>query len=454
MHVALRRCFSSAAAPRAAIDVHTHVYLPRYLKVLRERTAVPRVFTHGDEDRLVILPGEDDEASTSAGRPIGTEYSDPKRKIAFMDTHNIAVSVLSLANPWLEFTSGAAAATLASSLNADLQEQCEKSNGRFYGFGVLPSDDADASCLELERLAQMDKMRGVIVSAKGLDDPRNLPVYQVAEKLGMVLFVHPHNGVGNEFYGGFGHALFLALGFPFETTVAVRPPLYVVFVCAWLSVCVCMCVCMVVCASLCVHGCVCVQVARLVCSGMLDQVPDLKLLVSHTGGTLPFLAGRLDSCVAGDEHLAGVLKHAPSHYLKARPPSITLLPCPLPSAPLSPFAPPPLPLPVYLVFVMPPCSPSPPCCPVRQKFYYDAISYHEPTLLCASSFVGPENLMFGTDHPFFPPPRALVPPGGSLDTVLWKSTTSNANLIGSQAPEIAAKIFNGNAQRLLNIKLP
>ena len=38
---------------------------------------------------------------------------------------------------------------------------------------------------------------------------------------------------------------------------------------------------------------------------MLDKVPNLKLIVSHTGGTLPFLAGRLDSCVSGDEHLAG-----------------------------------------------------------------------------------------------------------------------------------------------------
>ena len=52
---------------------------------------------------------------------------------------------------------------------------------------------------------------------------------------------------------------------------------------------------------------------------MLDKVPNLKLIVSHTGGTLPFLAGRLDSCVSGDEHLAGKLKHKPSHYLKVTP---------------------------------------------------------------------------------------------------------------------------------------
>jgi aminocarboxymuconate-semialdehyde decarboxylase len=215
-----RRLFSTAAS--GAVDVHTHVYLPRYLKMLRKRETVPRIFTSGGQDRLIILPGEDEDLSTSAGRPIGTEYSDPKRKIAFMDMHGIGVSVLSLANPWLEFLAGKEASDLATGLNADLQEQCEKSDGRFYGFGVLPSDDVDASCRELERLAKMDRMRGIIVSARGLDDARLLPVYKTAEALGMVLFVHPHSGVGTEHFAGFGHALFLALGFPFETTTAVR----------------------------------------------------------------------------------------------------------------------------------------------------------------------------------------------------------------------------------------
>jgi hypothetical protein len=51
---------------------------------------------------------------------------------------------------------------------------------------------------------------------------------------------------------------------------------------------------------------------------MLDEFPNLKLLLAHTGGTLPFLAGRLDSCVSGDPHMQGRLKHLPSHYLKVR----------------------------------------------------------------------------------------------------------------------------------------
>lgn len=302
-----------------SVDVHTHVYLPRYMQMMRERKEVPRVATIGGEDRLIILPDEDEDGSTAAGRPIGGEYFDTARKLAYMDTHNIGVSVLSLANPWLDFLHASEAADAAKVMNDDMQEQCDKSNGRFYGFGVIPSAaDVDESCKELERIAEMDRMRGIILSThglgEGLDDPRLLPVFQTIEKLGLTIFLHPHYGVGVEHFGGYGHALYLALGFTFETTTAV---------------------------------------SRLILCGLMDKVPDLKLLLAHTGGTLPFLAGRLDSCYQHDLMLRGTLKHNPSDYLK--------------------------------------------------RMYYDSISYHYPTLSCAEQMVGSDRLMFGTDHPFFPP---------------------------------------------------
>ena len=76
-----------------------------------------------------------------------------------------------------------------------------------------------------------------------------------------MIFLHPHYGLCNEQYHDTGHALFLALGFPFETTAAV---------------------------------------SRLIVTGVLDEIPKLKILVAHAGAALPSLIGRLDSCVAHD----------------------------------------------------------------------------------------------------------------------------------------------------------
>jgi aminocarboxymuconate-semialdehyde decarboxylase len=69
----------------AVVDVHTHVYLPRYMEYLRRRTQVPRVVPSNDSERLIILPGEDLDGSTQGGRPIGPEYYDPLIKLKFMD---------------------------------------------------------------------------------------------------------------------------------------------------------------------------------------------------------------------------------------------------------------------------------------------------------------------------------------------------------------------------------
>jgi aminocarboxymuconate-semialdehyde decarboxylase len=55
------------------VDVHTHVYLPRYASVLRSRTSVPRILSRSTpegktEERLVILDHE-----PSGGRPVGAQ---------------------------------------------------------------------------------------------------------------------------------------------------------------------------------------------------------------------------------------------------------------------------------------------------------------------------------------------------------------------------------------------
>ena len=58
------------------VDIHTHIYLPRYATLLRSRASVPfiRSRTTPDgktDDRLLILDHE-----PSGGRPVGPQYWD------------------------------------------------------------------------------------------------------------------------------------------------------------------------------------------------------------------------------------------------------------------------------------------------------------------------------------------------------------------------------------------
>lgn len=256
---------------RMSIDVHTHMYTPKYMDILKKRTEIPRVITVGGEDRLVILPGEDKEITTSTGRPIGQEYWNVDVKLQFMEKHRIAKSVISLANPWLDFLTGDAAASVAAELNDELQAICEHSKGKLFGFATLPVRNPAAAVAEVRRLKKLSCIRGVILgtpgAGDGLDHANMRDVLEAIADEGYMVFLHPHYGVGNEHFADTGHALFLALGFPFETTVAV---------------------------------------SRLIVSGTLDKIPNLKLLVAHSGAALPGLIGRLDSCVAHDHGMSTV----------------------------------------------------------------------------------------------------------------------------------------------------
>jgi aminocarboxymuconate-semialdehyde decarboxylase len=340
------------------------MYTPKYMKILTSRAVIPKVTIHDGIHRLIILPNEDKEETTSAGRVIGKEYWDVAAKLRFMDNHQISKSIISLANPWLDFLSGNEATAVAQELNDELQSICEQSNGRLKGFASLPMRNPTAAVKEVERLKSLSCIKGVILgtsgAGNGLDHENVREVLQAIAQHGYTIFLHPHYGVGNEHYHNTGHVLALALGFPFETTVAV---------------------------------------SRLIVTGTLDKIPNLKILVAHAGAALPSLIGRIDSCLEHDSVIAKTLEKKPSEYFK--------------------------------------------------QLYFDAIAYDHRALEALISFVGSDRIVFGTDHPFFPPPNV------AKDKVIdaqWLSTNKVYSAInGCQDVSARSMILSKNAENIFQL---
>ncbi|KZT29337.1 amidohydrolase 2 [Neolentinus lepideus HHB14362 ss-1] len=373
------------AARKLLIDVHTHVYLPRYASVLRSRPTAPRILSRptpngsGTEERLVILENE-----PSGGRPVGPQYWDRDEKLSFMDKHGIDISIVSTANPWLDFLSPAEAPSIAESLNADLESYCStapsfSSLSRLYGFGLLPllpSVPASVLLRIIDQIASLPHLKGVIMGTrglgKGLDDEALEPVWEALAREGLVVFLHPHYGIPSSEWGERenGHVLPLALGFPFETTIATT---------------------------------------RLILSGVLDRHPALRLLLAHSGGALPQLSSRLASCIDHDPLVAARLRHDARWYLG--------------------------------------------------RLWFDAVAYGREELAFVAECVGRADsydkshqralgaarLLFGTDHPFFPPLQ---------DTETWHSVTENLEAIAGVegwSEEERENVRGGNAARLFGL---
>ncbi|KAI5478184.1 hypothetical protein MNV49_005351 [Pseudohyphozyma bogoriensis] len=378
--------------------------LKSYVDMLRKRTEIPIVKkdVHGQE-RVILLQTEIDHGN--AGRPIGPQYWDRAEKIKFMDTHGIDVSqIISLANPWLDFLTPEEAIASAYALNADLQEYCAtytpeeaaKSTSfsaltekRLFGFGSLPlvpGIEVSEIVKSIKQIKSLSYLRGVVMGTKGvgkgLDDPAMEPVYEAIAEAGLVVFVHPHYGIDNAFGDrDNGHVLALALGFPFETSIAI---------------------------------------ARLILAGVYDRHPTLKLMLAHSAGALPALSSRLSSCVVHDPAVKDRLKHDFRYYLGLLYyDAVTYGPEEL--------------------ALVERC--------VSRADQYEGKSENRGVVAPADLYPGADKIMFGTDHPFFPPlegePR-------------WKSVDENLEAIAGVpgwGDEERAKVMGGNAVRVFGLEV-
>jgi predicted TIM-barrel fold metal-dependent hydrolase len=373
---------TSSTSP--VVDIHTHMYPPRYVQILESRTSIPliRKFPGAKDPRYIILPAEaeslekmtGDEKSHLPGRPVTSHYSSLKQKVHFMDTHKIDVSVISLANPWLDFVASEEAGDTAKVVNEEFSSMCAEYPGRLYFFATLPlTAPPEVLLASIEHVKGLKYCRGVILGTsglgKGLDDPELIPVFKGLAKHGLMIFLHPHYGLPSEVWGPrateeYGHVLPLALGFPMETTIAV---------------------------------------ARMYLAGVFEEVPDLRMLLAHSGGTLPFLAGRIESCIVHDGHLVREGKVGPGRRT------------------------------IWQV--------------LKEQVYLDAVIYSDVGLKAAMDASGVDRLMFGTDHPFFPP--LTSDEQGEWESMTWnKAAIEKALSAGSEG---ALAVLGGNAAKILRL---
>lgn len=266
---------SDAPATPHVIDVHAHL-LPRSAVAAAERG---EAWFGSDIDtdhlgRPVIVTGDRRE-----GMGGQAHLESMERRVERMDEMGVDVQVLSL-NPiffrhYLDADNAVAASRV---VNDEIVGFMQRWPTRFAGYGALPVQDPGRAIDELERVMAIDGMIGACVGTHvdgaNWDEPHLFPVLQAAEQLGALVFIHPsdrrlerhlpryhlHNSIAN----------------PTETTIAI--------------------------ASI-IHG------------GIVDRLPNLKLLFAHGGGYACCGMARFDH---GYQVRAEAREHAsklPSEYL-------------------------------------------------------------------------------------------------------------------------------------------
>jgi len=116
-------------------------------------------------------------------------------RIADMDKSEIDLQVLSLAAMGFDALDAETATSLAHDINDELAQAVRLHPARFGGFATLSMKDPAAAAVELERCITHLGFHGALLDGTTgglfLDDPRFLTVFEVADHLGVPIYLHP-----------------------------------------------------------------------------------------------------------------------------------------------------------------------------------------------------------------------------------------------------------------------
>ncbi len=286
------------------IDIHNHLYPPNYLNQLESA----RVFTIGvDSEGNKIIADKGSRVVT-----LTEQMVDINIRLREMDRNGINVQVLSLSIPNAYFNDVGLARELAIMSNDYYVQLRNRYPNRFWCLASVPLPHTNHAIDEMERALIKLKMNGLVlgtnVLGEYLDAPKFSPFFEHANKLGATILLHPMSPPGVEQMDDFGLAPLV--GFVFDTTTTV---------------------------------------ARMLFSGFLERYSNIKFILPHLGGAVPYLFGRWEIGWRAYPECRSRIQSSPVEILK--------------------------------------------------RLYYDVVSLHGPALMCAYNSVGIDKILLGTDYP-------------------------------------------------------
>jgi aminocarboxymuconate-semialdehyde decarboxylase len=253
------------------VDFHNHYYPPVYLDALRSGSSAVEVTIDEDGNPRIYYPGDYNIAVPG--------HRDIDYREQVLKDHGVDTQVLTLTTPGTHVETPATAVRFAELVNDAFAGVIASKRGRFTALATLPLNDPAASAKELARAVRVLGLRGAMlfsnVNGAGLNDERFWPIYEVANDLGAVLYIHPTHPVGVEAMTDFW--LMPLVGFLMDTTLAA---------------------------------------AKIVFSGIPERYPNIRWALCHLGGAIPYLAERLDRGYEAFSECRANIPRKPSEYLK------------------------------------------------------------------------------------------------------------------------------------------
>lgn len=210
-----------------------------------------------DQDFWSFVLNEDTERLRAIRRQL-IDLEDERLRV--MDQNGVSVHLLSLTAPGVQALDEPRATELAALTNDRLAAVIDRHPDRFAGLAAVAPQNPKTAAAEIERAVRELKLHGVVINShthsEYLDDEKYWPIFETAEALGAAIYIHPRSPSVQMAQPYKKYALETAMwGFQAETGL---------------------------------------HAIRLICSGVFDRFPDLKIVLGHMGEGIPFWLWRLD----------------------------------------------------------------------------------------------------------------------------------------------------------------
>ena len=253
------------------IDFHNHFYPPEYLQVLQKGSSNIKVTFDSEKNPVLHYPGD--------YNVVVPGHRDIDFRESVLEEAGVDVQLLSFTSPVTHIEPAERAVALAQMVNDSLAKIKTGRSDRFTALATLPLNDPDPSVKEFDRATAELGFKGFMlfsnVNGIALSDERFRPLYERADELKAVFYIHPIYPVGVEAMTDYW--LMPLLGFTFDTTLAA---------------------------------------AKLVFSGVVEKFPGIRWVLAHLGGAIPYLAERLDRGYHAFKECRENINRLPSEYLK------------------------------------------------------------------------------------------------------------------------------------------